>query len=124
MSSIKEHLQTIEDLYARIRRLSYILRHDTFALVYDAAEEESRNEADDYICEIDPDSLRMWYKEQRYKIWEGWTLKEIRELASDERIRNCRNKTRQELIEEIGLGPIEAKEKARRKDQSRNQKAP
>jgi hypothetical protein len=124
MSSIEEHLQTIEDLYARIRRLVYMLRHDTFPIVYYAAEEESRNEADDYIREIDPDSLRLWYNEQRHKVWEGWTLKEIRELASDERIRNCRNKSRQELIGEIGLGPIEAKEKARRKDSRGHQNAP
>src|SRR5262249_30587178 len=116
MSRIEEHLETVKELCTRVRRLVYILSHETFALVYEAADAEAREEADDYVSDIDPDSLKVWYEEQRQEVWAGWTLKEIRRLASDERIRNCREKSREQLIREIGIGPAEAKEKVRGKN--------
>jgi|SRR5579885_32580 len=116
MNPLAEHLAGLRELYTRIRRLVYALQRDAFVLVYEAADEDDRQAADAAIEELDPDALEDWYQEQRHSIWEGWSLRELRQLASDARIRNGRHKSREQLIAELAIGPLEAQKQTRGKD--------
>jgi hypothetical protein len=124
MSRIAEYREELDELYRRTRLVRYYANKDLFALIYEAADTEAREEADEYIAELNVERLKQWLAEQRWSVWAGWSLKELREYASDQHVRNCRNMSREQLIREIGLEPAEAQAKARRKDPDGDQSIP
>jgi hypothetical protein len=97
--SLERELIQITTEVNNLRQLEYIIRSDEFQQAYTST--TNKVEAEYYIQARDCDALKHWIRAQKLGDLESYTVRELRVMAKDLKVRDYHLLSKNELVTEI-----------------------